>query len=345
MPTLDAMFLRQSIESIFVALGAPAFEAGLVADHLVDAEMAGVTSHGIIRVPQYVRAIREARVRLDATVRTLRETAATAALDGGHGFGQVMARRAADKAIDLAGASGTGVVTLVNCGHTGRIGHYTEYAATHGFVALMMVNTGGHGQWVAPFGGLAGRLSTNPISIAAPSGGDFPLVLDIATAVAPEGKIHSARTEGRSIPEGWVICSDGSPTTNPADLYGPPRGAILPFGGHKGFGLGLLIDALAGGLSGAGCCTSSEAPPDGATDGILFIAICPGAFLSEEIFLTQVRALIDHVKSAPPRDGITGVMVPGECESRLRRLRQRDGVPVDEEVWRLVRAEMERSNV
>jgi uncharacterized oxidoreductase len=298
-----------------------------------------VTSHGILRVPEYVQAVREGRVRPDATATILRETAATAALDGGRGFGQVMARHAADKAIDLAAASGAGVVTLANCGHTGRIGHYTEYAANRGFVALMMVNTGGHGQWVVPFGGRAGRLSTNPISIAAPSGGDFPLVLDMATAIAPEGKVRAAYSHGRSIPEGWVIRSDGSPTTDPAHLYGPPRGAILPFGEHKGFGLGLLIDALAGGLSGAGCCTSIEAPLAGATDGILFIAIRPGAFLPEEIFLMQVRDLIHHVKSAPLQDGVSEVMVSGEHESRLRRLRQRDGIPVDEEVWCLVRAE------
>jgi len=345
MPTLEAAFLRQSIRAAFVSLGTPDFEAGIVADHLVDAEMTGVTSHGILRVPQYAQAVRDGRVSPDATAKTLRETAATAALDGGHGFGQVMARRAADKAIDLAGQSGAGIVTLVNCGHTGRIGHYTEYAATRGLVALMMVNTGGHGQWVAPFGGRAGRLSTNPISISAPNSGEFPLVLDIATAIAPEGKVRAARTEGRSIPPGWVIRSDGSTTTDPADLYGHPRGAILPFGGHKGFGLGLLIDALAGGLSGAGCCTSLEAPLAGATDGILFIAIRPGAFLPEELFLEQVRNLIHHVKSTPPQDGITEVMVPGEQEWRLRGVREREGIPVDEEVWRLVQAELCRAEV
>jgi uncharacterized oxidoreductase len=341
MPLLEAAFLRQSIQAAFIALGTPEFEAGVVADHLVDAEMTGVTSHGIIRVPRYIQAVREGEVRPDATARIVRETAATAAIDGCHGFGQVMARRAADKAIDLAGASGAGVVTLVNCGHTGRIGHYTEYAATRGLVALMMVNTGGHGQWVAPFGGRAGRLSTNPMSIAAPSGGDFPLVLDMATAIVPEGKVLAAQTAGRAIPEGCVIRSDGSPTTDPADLYGPPRGAILPFGGHKGSGLGLLIDALAGGLSGAGCCTRIDAPLAGATDGILFVAIHPGAFLPETIFLEQVRDLIGHVKSALPQDGFGEVMVAGEHESRLRRARQRDGIPVDEEIWRLVRAELD----
>lgn len=166
----------------------------------------------------------------------------------------------------------------------------------------------------------------------------------MATAIAPEGKVRAARTEGRSIPQGWVIRSDGRPTTDPAHLYGPPRGAILPFGGHKGFGLGLLIDALAGGLSGAGCCTNIEAPLDGATDGVLFMAIRPGAFLPEEVFLMQVRELIRHVKSAPPQDGVSEVMVPGEQESRLRRLRERDGIPVDEEVWRLVRAELAGSS-
>jgi uncharacterized oxidoreductase len=339
MPTLDASSLRESIRDTFVALGAPGFEAGVVADHLVDAELTGVTSHGIIRVPQYVRAVREGRVKPDATMTVLRESAATAALDGGRGFGPVMARRAADAAIERADACGAGVVTLVNCGHTGRLGHYTEYAAGQGFVALMMVNTGGHGQWVAPFGGREGRLSTNPLSLAAPSGGEFPLVLDIATAVAPEGKVRAAHTEGRSIPEGWAIGPDGNPTTDPARLYGPPRGAILPFGGHKGFGLGMLVDALAGGLSGAGCCTSLGAPLDGATDGVLFVAIRPDAFLPREVFLGQVRDLIRHVKSAPPQEGVPEVFVPGEPEWRLRRLREREGIPVDEAVWRLVREE------
>lgn len=340
MPTLTADFLRQSIGRTYVALGTSAADAAIVAEHLVDAELTGIKSHGIIRVPQYVQAVCEGRVRADAKATIVRETTATAAIDGGTGFGQVMALQSADKAIQLAKSTGAGVVTLVNCGHTGRLGHYTEHAARQGFVAIMMVNAGGHGQWVAPFGGLAGRLSTNPMSIAVPNSGDFPLVLDIATSVAPEGRIRALKAEGRPTPDGWLIDHTGRPTTNPADLYGPPRGAILPFGGHKGFGLALLIDALAGGLSGAGCCTRADAPSEGCTDGVLFMAIQPDAFVPSETFAGQVQQLIAHVKSSPPMPGVSQVLVPGEQEARLRQRGEREGIWIDDELWELVQASL-----
>ena len=334
MPTLKAEFLRQAVGHTFFALGTPEREADVVADHLVDAELCGVTSHGIIRVGQYVQGLREGRIKPDAQLSVLRETAATAALDGGQGFGQVMACHAVDKATQLASDSGTGVVTLANCSHTGRLGYYTEQAARRGFVAMMFVNSGGYGQWVAPFGGIAARLSTNPLSIAAPSAGEFPLVLDIATSIAPEGKIRALRTAGKSLPAGWAIDHDGRPITNPAELYGPPRGAILPFGGHKGFGLALLVDALAGGLSGAGCCADAQAPLEGHGDGVLFVAIRPNAFGVD--FSRQIQQLISHVKSSPPAPGVSEILVPGELEFRRRQRYQREGIPVDDEVWRAV---------
>lgn len=336
MPTFAAADLLRSITDAFVSLGTAEVDARIVADHLVDAELCGVKSHGIIRVPQYVRAVREGRVLPNAKATVVRETVSTAALDGGRGFGQVMVLCAADKAMELASRTGVGVATLVNCGHTGRLGHYTEHAARRGFAAMTMVNAGGHGQWVAPFGGREGRLATNPISIAAPSAGEFPLMLDIATSIAPEGRIRTLLTEGKSAPEGWIIRPDGQPTTQPAELYGPPRGAILPFGGHKGFGLGILVDALAGGLSGAGCCTDAAAPMDGKTDGVFFFAIQPGAFLPAELFLQQVRQLIDHVKSSAPLPGASEVFVPGEQEWRTRRKQEREGIVVEDDIWKLI---------
>jgi hydroxycarboxylate dehydrogenase B len=336
MPLLQGEFLRTAIRETFVALGVSDQDAAIVAAHLVDAELTGVSSHGVIRVPQYVRAVREGRVQPAARLSVLRETGATAALDGGGGFGQVMVAGMVEKALELSSKLGAGVVTLVNCGHTGRLGHYTEQAAARGHVAMMFANAGGHGQWVAPFGGTSGRLSTNPFSLAAPSGGDFPLVLDVATSIAPEGKVRALQAAGQQLPAGWVIRHDGQPTTDPADLYGPPRGAILPMGGHKGFGLSMLIDALAGGLSGAGCCTDPGAPMDGRTDGVLFVAIRPNAFLPPEQFLQQVEALIAHVKSSPPAPGVTEVLAPGEREFCLRAARDREGVFIDDEIWNVV---------
>jgi uncharacterized oxidoreductase len=333
MPTVQADFLQKVITAIFRAAGVPEAEAEIVAEHLLDAEACGVVSHGIIRVPQYVQALADGQIVPDAKLSILAETTATAVLDGQHGFGQVMAQRAMDWALDRAEQAGVCAVTLCNCGHTGRLGSYTERATRRGLAALMMVNTGGHGQWVAPFGGTAGRLATNPISIGLPTDGDAPLVLDMATSIVPEGKIRAAQAAGRQIPEGWIIDHQGRPARDPAALYGPPRGALLPFGGHKGFGLALLIDALAGGLSGAGCCTDANMPMAGKTDGVFLVALKIAAFCPLFGFQGTVRGLVQHVKSSPAAPGLTEVLVPGELEGRTRRNRLREGIPIESATW------------
>lgn len=332
--TLDA--LTTWVSAIFQANGVPVEPARVVAEHLVDADACGVSSHGIIRVPQYVQALEQNRVVPDARLAVVRESTATAVLDGGHGFGQVMARAAMDVAIERAARAGVGAVTLVNCGHTGRLGSYTEQAARAGFAGMLMSNTGGHGQWVAPFGGLAGRLATNPFSIAVPTASGEPLMFDFATSIAPEGRVRSLLTAGEKIPAGWIIDHEGRPSTNATDLYGPPRGALLPFGGHKGFGLSMLIDALAGGLSGAGCCTSADRPMDGKTDGVFLLAVNVAAFCPLPEFRALIRQLVEHVKSCPAADGTRGVVVPGEMESRTRADRLKHGIDIHQATWDLV---------
>ncbi len=336
MPLISIAALTDCVAGIFQAHRVPGDAARTVAEHLVDADACGVSSHGTIRVPQYVQALEDKRVIADAQLRVVRETIATAGLDGGHGFGQVMARAAMDIAIERAGHAGVGAVTLVNCGHTGRLGAYTERAARAGMAGLMMSNTGGHGQWVAPFGGLAGRLATNPFSIAVPTESGEPLMFDFATSIAPEGRVRSLMTAGEMLPAGWIIDHAGRPSTNPADLYGPPRGALFPFGGHKGFGLSMLIDALAGGLSGAGCCTSADRSMDGKTDGVFLVAVNVAAFCPLVEFQSLVSRLIAHVKSCPATDETVGVIVPGELESRTRQDRLKHGIPVHQATWDLL---------
>jgi uncharacterized oxidoreductase len=210
---------------------------------------------------------------------------------------------------------------------------------------LMMSNTGGHGQWVAPFGGLAGRLATNPFSIAVPTKTGEPLTFDFATSIAPEGRVRSLLTAGEKLPAGWVIDHQGRPSTNPADLYGPPRGALLPFGGHKGFGLSMLIDALAGGLSGAGCCTSADRPLDGKTDGVFLLAVNVAAFCPLAEFQSLVTQLITHVRSCPSADPAVVVVIPGEMESTARLDRTKHGIPVHQATWDLISQAAARSGV
>jgi uncharacterized oxidoreductase len=345
MPTVKAESLLTALTSIFQVHDVPLEDARVVAEHLVDAEACGVASHGVIRVPQYVQAIAGGHIRPDAKLQVLSETVSTAVLDGQHGFGQVMARRAMDHALERAERTGVGAVTLRNCSHTGRLGSYTERAARRGRAGLMLVNTGGHGQWVVPFGGTAGRLATNPLSIAVPADGDDPLLLDIATSAVPEGKIRALLAAGRAIPEGWVIDHRGRSTTNPADLYGPPRGALLPFGEHKGFGLAVLIDALAGGLSGAGCCWDPNAPLAGQTDGALLLAVQIEAFCPLVEFRRHISRLIQHIKSSPPAPGIAEVLTPGELEASTRRQRLKEGIPVETATWQMIQPIMDQVGV
>lgn len=342
MPVFQAAELRRVTTRLFAMLDVPQSDAETLADHLVEADLAGVTSHGLMRIPQYVEAIETGEVRPDGKLSVVSEGPAVAVLDGQGGLGQVMARAAMEVAIDRAENNGIGAVTLVNCGHTGRLASYTLQAAARGFIGMMMVNAGGRGQWVAPFGGAAGRLSTNPLSFAVPRGDGDPVLVDIATSVVPEGKIRAVLTAGKSAPAGWLNDSRGEPTTNPADLYGPPRGALRPVGEHKGYGLAMIVDLLAGGLSGAGVCSRDDAPSGGGSDGVFMIAVrvasfCPTARLAE-----LANDLIEHVTSCPAAPGVEKVLFPGEIEARQRRENLRNGLTIDDGIWDSIRSTLAR---
>jgi uncharacterized oxidoreductase len=203
-------------------------------------------------------------------------------------------------------------------------------------IGIVMVNAGGGGQSVVPFGGSSRRLATNPFSIAAPTSGEFPLVLDIATSMAPEGKIRDHALRGAKLPEGWIVDANGQPSCDPNDFYGPPAGAILPLGGpagHKGFCLALMIDVLAGALSGAGCCREEKVP---ARDGVLLIAIDVEQFSDRVAFYENVAELIAYVKSCPPAPGFSDIFVPGELEYREAQRRRQSGINIDEHIWQQI---------
>ena len=333
MPNVTHDALRRWASACLETAGARPIDAGLVADHLVDANLAGHDSHGVMRVSQYVAAIRTGEVDVASQPRIVLEMPGGMVIDGARGFGQVVAQIAVQGATQKAHATGVAAATVRNCYHTGRLGSYTEQIAAAGMAGIVMVNAGGGGQTVAPFGGLARRLATNPISIAVPSGDRFPLVLDIATSVAPEGKIRALAQQNRPAPAGWMIDAAGHPTTNTADFYHSPAGALLPLGGpagYKGFGLGLMIDVLVGALSGAGCSRQDVAE---ARDGMLMIVIDIAQFGMFTAFQEQVRELIAYVKSSPPAPGFEEILVPGEMEHRWRKDRLENGIGIDEATW------------
>jgi uncharacterized oxidoreductase len=280
-----------------------------------------------------VEAIRRSRIQLGTHLRVVQQSPAGALVDGQLAFGQVVAAEAMQLAVEKARINSVCAVSVFNSNHVGRLASHTLLAARQGMIGILTVNAGGSGQLVAPFGGIAPRLATNPVSIAVPASGDASLVLDIATSVAPEGKLRAYRQRGHRVPEGWIIDSAGTPTTDPADFYGPPSGALLPLGGaagHKGFGLAFMFDILAGALSGAGCSRLNAQP---AGDGLFLMAIDVRQFTAIEHFHEHVAGLVQHVKSSPPAHGFQEVLVPGEYEQRQERTRRENGIEIEDATW------------
>ena len=333
MPTFSFAALRDLACKTAAALGCPEEEAAIIGESLARANVAGHDSHGIIRLEQYVGMVRSGDIIPGAPTEIVRETACTAVVDGGWNFGQVVARRAVELGIRKAREFGTGTVSMRNCNHLGRLGEFTLLAAEAGMLCFATVNNHGRGNLVAPFGGSDGRLSTNPLSFACP-GPERPVLVDITTSVVAEGKVRLKKNAGQPVPEGWIIDSEGRPTTDPDDLYTSPRGAILPFGGvvgHKGYALGVMVDLLSGALSGAGVSHSSTCRNGNAA---FFTLVDIEKFVPLDEFLENVGVLERHLKASPPAPGFQEILMPGEPELRAEERRMREGIFVDEETWR-----------
>ena len=333
MPVLKSDVLREISFSIFARAGADDNGAQIVADHLVENNLMGHYSHGVIQISNYFKWIQEGFIIPKAKPKISHETASTAIVDGQWGIGQVVAQQAMEIAIGKAKRNSVAVVTTSRCNHIGRIGAYPQMAAAHQMIGIASVNNGGGAQAVAPYGGIARRITPNPISIALPRLGKEPIILDISTSVVAEGKVRVKAHRHENIPEGWIINSEGHPSTNPLDYYGPPEGSLLPFGGmvgYKGFGLGFVLDILSGALSGAGCSRPGDHRPQ---NGVFFTVINIESFLPVNEFKDQVDGLVGYVKSSPPAPGFSDILVPGEAEFREKKKRSVNGIFVEDETW------------
>lgn len=337
MPTFSADALLAFSRSLFEAAGVPADEADIVSRSLIDANLCGHDSHGVMRVTQYIANLHEGRLHTNVPLEVLSETPAIVSADAGWGLGQVQAHRLLARLMEKARQLGVAAGTLRRCGHTGRLGEYAEVAAAQRFAFMGTVNSHGSGQRVTPPGGTQGRLSTNPLCLGAPTPTD-PLILDIGTSVCAEGKVRVAFQKGEPVPLGWLVDADGKPTTDPSVLYTEPRGAMLPIGGaqaYKGFGLSLLLDALAGGLSG-GECTREDRPLPGLGNTVLFVLFDIDRFGGGEHFLAEVGQLAGFVRSCPPAEGVTEITLPGDPERQMRQRRQIEGITIADGTWTLL---------
>ena len=344
MPAFTVNQLTEFTTAIFEAAGAPVQEARTVAELLANANLVGHDSHGVIRIPQYLQLIESGNLIPGAPIEVERETPSTAVVNGNWGFGQMIATHAMGLAIDKARGVGVSCVAVQRCNHIGRLGDYALMAPPHDMIAMITANNHGAGRNVAPWGGRERRLSTGPLCVAIPTGG-VPILIDLTSSVVAEGKVRVARNQGQEVPVGWVTDSEGNPTTNPNDLYGPPQGAILPFGGlvgHKGFALGMMIDILSGGLSGAGC-SRGEATRLGNAMSITVYNV--PHFSDIKTFSRQVDAFVEYVRSSALAPGFDEIIIPGEPEARAAERRRAEGITVDEETWRQIVTAAERLGV
>jgi uncharacterized oxidoreductase len=333
-PTFPAETLTTFATAVFEAARVSAAESAIVARSLVDANLAGHDSHGVIRIPQYLKALADGVCASGVSLKILAQTPAVLSCDGQWGLGQVQAHRLLDLIVPMALEIGLAAGTLKQCGHIGRLGEYGERAAELGLVLFATVNNHGFGRAVAPPGGTAGRIGTNPICFAIPAGDGPAVVLDIGTSVCAEGKVRVAFNKGASVPEGFLLDAAGRPTTDPATFYAQPPGTILPLGAsqaYKGFGLGLVLDMLAGGLAGAPC-SRPEAGPRSA-NAVVFVLFDPARFAGAEHFRREITDLAANVRSSPPAFSGATIQLPGDPERRARQQRLKEGIPIDAGTW------------
>ncbi len=339
---IQAETMQDLTAEIFVAAGCSAEEAACIGRRLVMANLTGHDSHGVIRVPRYLQWMRDGTLVPGQTIEIVTESESFAVVDGRHGFGQSVGTQAVELGIAKAKKNGVAIVALRNAGHLGRIGDWAEMAVEAGLISIHFVNVAGS-LLVAPFGGTERRMSTNPICIGVPLEDAPPLILDFATALVAEGKVLVAASGGKALPPGALIGPDGVPNADPKTLYGAgdihdPQGgrqglgAIRAMGEHKGSGLALMCEMLAGALTGSGCAGPAKRP---IANGMLSIYLSIEALSGDggHAFGAEARAYVDFFTSARPAEPDGEVLVPGEPERRRRAARLAEGLERPAQVW------------
>ncbi|MBI2506325.1 MAG: Ldh family oxidoreductase [Candidatus Latescibacteria bacterium] len=315
------------------AAGADQRNAQRVAQALVGANLCGVDTHGVWHLPGYVQAIRAGELLPTAWPTILEEGPAYARVAGGWTFGHVGAEVAMELALDKAATSGIALVSLVQAHHIGRLGEYVELAASRNMVGLVWAGGFAEEQPVAmPYGGRRPVLHTNPLAMGFPAGAETPMVLDFATTALSGVKVVEARSQGKQLPPGCIADREGKPTTDPEEFF--KGGGHLPFGGHKGYGLMLAAELLGRVFTGSD--TFAERPHGGPIfghTGTAMIAFRADLFQPLTEYASRTDELEQRVRAVPPALGFAEVLVPGDLEARTREVRQREGIPIPDDLW------------
>ena len=321
--------------SLLMASGAPRHVADTVSEILVNSNLSGHDSHGVLRIPTYLDGIASGAIVPAAEPEVVRQHTNTLTIDGQQGMGIYTARKAIDLAIENAANSGVCCISFRRIGHFGRLGEYAEIAARAGCIGIITIGVGTVDA-VAPYGAASGPLGTNPIAVGVPTGDAAPFILDIATSIVAEGKLQVARAENADLPEGYILDREGNPSINPLDFY--DGGYLLPFGAHKGSGLALLTCLLSG-LSGV------PEVEQGTLAGAFMQVIRVSAFTALASYQRGIRTFLDNIKSIPPAPGFDEVLVPGDFEHRSRVRRLAEGFDIPDTILDGIREWATRLNV
>lgn len=310
---------RRFATATLTKLSVPEDIAADVADHLIESDRVGYASHGLSILPNYRRVLAEGFVVADARAELAVDRGSLIAFDGRSGFGQHVGKVVVEHAIARAREHGQCIVTLRNSHHLGRMGHYGEMVAAHGYVLLAFTNVTNRPPMVAPFGGREPRLTTNPLCFAGPlPGGRPPFVVDIATSAIAVNKARVLAENGLEAPEHSLIDANGDPSTDPNVLFADPPGALLPFGAHKGYALGLVAELLAGVLSGGGTIHAQNPANGVATNNMFALVLDPQVDFNATWRSLEVETFLQYLLGCPPQDPHHPVQYPGQYEAENR---------------------------
>ena len=337
--------LNAAICAILAGAGSNAREQKLVADHLVLANLTGHDSHGVGMLPNYIASAREGRHRVNGKAELVDDAGALLTFDGGTSYGQVVAFEAMEIAIERVKRHGVAVVSIRNSNHVGRIGHWAEQCAAAGYVSIHFCCGFANRTLVAPFGGTDARFGTNPFCAGFPRPGEEPIILDFATSKIAAGKVRVAMNKGETLPEEVLLDAKGKPTTDPKQLYVPPTGALLPIGGHKGYGLAFICELFGGALSGGGTWTQAKLGRRVNVNNMFSIVVDPQRLGGRDVMAEEARNFAEWVRASPPADGVETVLLPGEPERQRKKKRLADGILIDPNTWNEVLAAAESVNV
>jgi len=325
--------LRKFCENICLKVGLSQKDAFTFVDSLLFANLRGIDSHGIMRFPPYIKRLVEGGAKINPQIKKIKEESSMILLDGDSGMGQIVSMHAIKLAMDKAKKMGISMVGVKNSSHFGAASYYTVKMAEKNMVGISMTN----GLTVmAAWGGAKRVIGNDPLSIAVPYKKDKPVVLDMAMSKVSGGKVRLFAKNNQKIPQSWIMDPQGKKTDDPNNLA--KGGALLPFGEYKGYGLAVMIEILAGVLTGAGrlrevksWLKTSDAP---IYTGHCFIAINIANFISLEDFIERLDWVVKELKSSPLAEGSKGVFVPGEIEYEIEQKRRTEGIPISEQIWK-----------